>query len=113
MSLSPQLSAGGDRPISPSEIISDPRREDTIRNADPDLPIPQMAGDSSQSISQNSTAPATTPVYSGDEARRVTTTSSDKPYSAFPHNMKWFIVWLVGIAAVCEWILEPSIGLHL
>lgn len=57
-------------------------------------------GDSHQRDQPASTATAI--FKNGGEARRVMSTTSDKPYSAFSRGMKWFIVSLVGIAAICE-----------
>lgn len=90
-------------PGGPSRTPSD--RSASVAYLEPGLPIPETAGGeptrTTSHLSRKMDGVGQTPVYSGDEAQRAISRSSDKPYSAFSRSTKWFIVSLMGITAVC------------
>lgn len=94
----------GEGPSGPGETStsSSSTARGTSTKGDHGSPIPpETTRSSSPAISQGSTSIAATQTQAGDEAQRVIS-NSEKPYSAFPLKMKWFIVVLVGIAAICK-----------
>jgi hypothetical protein len=90
-------------PDGPSRTPSD--RSASVAYLEPGLPVPETAGGepsrTTSHVSRKEDAAGQSPVYSGDEAQRVTSRLSEKPYSAFSKSTKWFIVSLMGITAVC------------
>lgn len=65
-------------------------------------------------LDENDISRTTTPIDSADmtsegNAELATTTTVEKPYSAFSESKKWFIVTLAAVGATTSWVCGTSI----